>query len=289
MSNYLITGSRNNTPHITSMDDASFNAGIVGSGAYILNRGEKLRAEMTTANNCRIYDGDIVAQGRHIRVETSDYIDLTVNNGTVGMKRNDLVVARYENDVETGVESVDFVVIEGTPSANPTDPEYNEGNIFNGDLIVDFPLYRIQLDGISASAPVRLMPYQSIPISNGGTGANTLEGAKNALGIPAIEHVRRTNVPVSPSFGHVQTVGGLGNRWKIIQVGQFYTAYKPTKIAIGVGDDLITGVVESIESLSAHPLNVVAITNADTIKIWAAAANAGENTFAIEIVYLSDL
>lgn len=153
MANYLITGSRNNTPHITSMDDASLNAGIIGNGAYILNRGEKLRAEMTTANNCRIHDGDIVCQGRHIRIETSAYIDLTVNNGTAGMKRNDLVVARYTNDVETGVESVDFVVIEGTPSATPSDPEYNEGNIFDGDLIVDFPLYRIRLDGITAGDP----------------------------------------------------------------------------------------------------------------------------------------
>lgn len=153
MANYLITGARNNTPHVTSMDDASFNAGIVGNGAYILNRGEKLRAEMTTANNCRIYDGDLVAQGRHTRIETSEYIDLTVNNGTSGMKRNDLVVARYVNDAETGVESVDFVVIEGTASANPVDPSYNEGDIFDGDLIVDFPLYRIQLDGITAGTP----------------------------------------------------------------------------------------------------------------------------------------
>lgn len=153
MANYLITGSRNNTPHITSMDDASFNAGILGNGAYILKRGENLRAEMTTPNNCRIYDGDFVAQGRHIRIETSEYINLTISNGSVGLKRNDLIVVRYTNNVETGVESAEFVVIEGTPSANPTDPEYNDGNIFDGDLIVDFPLYRIQLDGITAGTP----------------------------------------------------------------------------------------------------------------------------------------
>lgn len=176
MANYLITGSRNNTPHITSMDDASLNAGIIGNGAYILNRGEKLRAEMTTANNCRIYDGDLVAQGRHVRIETSEYIDLTVNNGTVGMKRNDLVVARYENDVETGVESVGFVVIEGTPSATPSDPEYNEGNIFDGDLIVDFPLYRIKLDGISAGTPERLCEYAGTTLQPKTTYYNTPQG-----------------------------------------------------------------------------------------------------------------
>ena len=157
MANYLITGSRNNTPHITSMDDASFNAGVIGDGAYILNRGEKLRAEMTTPNNCRIYDGDLVVQGRHIRIETSSYVDLTINNGSAGMKRNDLIVARYEKDVETGIESVDFIVIEGTESASePVDPEYTEGNIFDGDLVVDFPIYRISIDGLTVGTPVKL-------------------------------------------------------------------------------------------------------------------------------------
>ena len=63
-------------------------------------------------------------------------------------------MAHYEHDVDTATESVDFVVIEGTASANTVDPEYNEGNIFDGDLIVDFPLYRIQLDGISVADPV---------------------------------------------------------------------------------------------------------------------------------------
>lgn len=160
MSNYLITGSRNNTPHITSMDDASFNSGVVGGGVCILERGEKLRAEIVSSNTVRIYDGDLVAQGRHIRIETSEYIDLTINNGDAGMKRNDLIVARYEKDEETGVESVDFDVIQGEASAsNPVDPEYTDGDIFAGDILVEFPIYRITIDGITPNTPELLAKF----------------------------------------------------------------------------------------------------------------------------------
>ena len=60
MANYLVTGSRNNTPHVTSADDGSLNAGIFGTDTYILDNGEKLRAEIINNNTVRLYDGDIV-------------------------------------------------------------------------------------------------------------------------------------------------------------------------------------------------------------------------------------
>lgn len=171
MANYLITGARNNTPHVTSADDASFNAGIVGNGTFILNRGEKLRAEVITNNLVRIMDGDLVAQGRHIRIETSTYVDMTIDNGTVDMKRNDLICARYEKDISTGVESVDFVVVKGEESAGePADPVYAEGDIFVGDLVAEFPIYRVPIDGLTIGTPVLL--------ADNGAALNFLENAK---------------------------------------------------------------------------------------------------------------
>lgn len=189
MANYLITGSRNNTPHVTSADDGSLNAGIFGTGAYILGVGEKLRAEIVSNNLVRLYDGDIITHGRHSRIEPSTYIDLTISNGSVGMKRHDLIVAHYEKDVETDVESVDFIVIEGTASANPTDPEYAEGSIFDGDIEVDFPLYRVMLDGINIDSITPIADLTSHPLSgiidikHGGTGATSKAAAKVALDI----------------------------------------------------------------------------------------------------------
>lgn len=141
-------------PHVSAMDDGALNAGIFGEDAYILNIGEKLRAELVSANQVRIFDGGFVMQGRFARIDTSTYVDLAIDNGTPGNKRNDLICVRYEKDSDTGIESANLIVIKGTESAsNPEDPEYNEGNIFDGDLIVDFPLYRIQLDGITAGTP----------------------------------------------------------------------------------------------------------------------------------------
>ena len=160
MGNYLVTGSRNNEPHVTSMDDASFNAGIVGNGVYILDTGEKLRAELETSNSIKIYDGDFVVQGRHARIERGDFIGVFIDNGEVGMKRNDLIVARYEKDVDTGVERIDFFTIKGEASASdPVDPEYTEGDIFAGDTLVEFPIYRVTIDGIAPNTPELLAKF----------------------------------------------------------------------------------------------------------------------------------
>lgn len=142
------------TPHVSAMDDGALNAGIFGEDAYILNIGEKLRAELVSANQVRIFDGGFVMQGRFTRIDTNTYVDLAIDNGTPGNKRNDLVCVRYEKDSDTGIESANLIVIKGTESAStPEDPEYNEGNIFDGDLIADFPLYRIKLDGITVDDP----------------------------------------------------------------------------------------------------------------------------------------
>mgnify|MGYP003295140281 CR=1 FL=1 len=86
MANYLITGSRNNTPHVTSADDGSLNGAIFGDGVYITKRGEQLRAEIISNNLVRLFDGDLIIEGRQVRIEPSSYVDLTINNGDAGMK-----------------------------------------------------------------------------------------------------------------------------------------------------------------------------------------------------------
>lgn len=162
MANYLITGARNNTPHVTSADDGSLNGAIFGDGVYITKRGEQLRTEIISNNLVRLFDGDLIIEGRQVRIEPSSYVDLTINNGDAGTKRNDLIVAHYEYDVDTATESVDFIVIEGTASANPVDPEYTEGSILDGDLEADFPLYRVSIDGINIVSVERLVDVNAV-------------------------------------------------------------------------------------------------------------------------------
>lgn len=149
MSLHLITGYAG-AEHIQSQDQGSFNIAAFGGGQYVLDHGNKFEASLLAGNTVRIKDGDMMMQGRHIRLAAGTVEELTIENGSQGMLRNDLIVARYTKNNSTGVENVSFVVIKGTEAASsPTDPEYNTGNITDGnDLINDFLLYRVSLNGI---------------------------------------------------------------------------------------------------------------------------------------------
>ena len=95
-------------------------------------------------------------QGRHIRIEAGETVNLTLENGTQGQYRNDLVVCRYTKEA-SGVEKAELAVIKGTPAtSNPEDPAYTAGDIQAGDLLAEMPLYRIPLDGITVGTPVQL-------------------------------------------------------------------------------------------------------------------------------------
>lgn len=140
--------------HVTAADAGSFHAGIVGNGEYLLNRGQKLAATIVTNNQLRILDGDLVMQGRHVRINEGDYVDLTIENGATGTNRNDLVVARYTKDASTGVEAVNLAVIKGTPvDGTAEDPTYTSGDIINEAVSLnDMPLYRVVLEGLNIAS-----------------------------------------------------------------------------------------------------------------------------------------
>lgn len=154
---HLVTGYAG-AAHVSSADQGSFNVGILGTGSYVLDRGNKFAISVISNNQVRILDGDILMQGRHIRLNTDTYVDLTIENGEQGMLRNDLIVCRYTKDSGTGVEQANLVVIKGTSAASdPADPAYTSGDIVGDSVLVaDFPLYRIQLDGLNVQTPVAL-------------------------------------------------------------------------------------------------------------------------------------
>lgn len=150
----LITGFAG-TPHIGSDDIGAFQAGIVGPGDYALATGNQLRATMSNANTIAVQSGDAVLNGRHVHLTGTT--TATVQSGTQGQKRNDLVVLRYTNTTTTGVETCSIVVLKGTPTTGtPADPAHNTGSILDGVATHDMPLYRIPLAGITVGTLVPL-------------------------------------------------------------------------------------------------------------------------------------
>ena len=154
---HLVTGYAG-YEHITAADQGAYNAAMIGSGQYVLGTGKKLAATAVTNNQVRVYDGDIMMQGRYIRLNEGAFVDLVIENGSQGFMRNDLIVARYTKDAQTGVEDVNLVVIQGTASASsPVDPDHIVGDIINNhDILNDMPLYRVPIDGLAVQELVPL-------------------------------------------------------------------------------------------------------------------------------------
>lgn len=169
---HLVTGHAG-TAHVTAADHGSLHAAIFGEGSYVLNRGSKFATTITSNNSIRVADGDIIMQGRHIRLNEGSYVDLAVENGTQGMFRNDLIVVRYTKDSVSGVEDCNLAVIKGTAkSGSATDPEYTSGDIINDHvLLAEMPLYRIPLDGLNVQELVPLYSEASLLADGGVTSA----------------------------------------------------------------------------------------------------------------------
>ena len=144
----LITGLGSAT-HITALQDAFWHRGIWSSNC-ILKVGNNLNPSIISNNEIQIQSGIGSVQGRFFIVEPNTYDSVTINNGTVGENRIDLIVAQYQKNEETQVESMTWEVIQGTPSADtPVAPSYTQGNIDNGDVLVQFPVFQVNIEGIN--------------------------------------------------------------------------------------------------------------------------------------------
>ena len=145
----IITG-YTGKPHVTSEQDRDVNIGVVGEGSYVLQTGMQLAAEVSSNNEIKIRDGVLMHQGCTASIKKNTYDSLIIINGSQGMKRIDLIVARYEKNQDNGIESLDLKVIQGTPAeSTPTVPEYTEGDIQAGDYVADMPMYQVIIDGLN--------------------------------------------------------------------------------------------------------------------------------------------
>ena len=133
------------TKHISSDDLAALNTATVGKADCVLKYGNDFALTMASANAATLGTGVGMVGGK--RFWNQAPTSLTVQSGTQGQKRNDLVVARYAK-TGAGIESVTPVVIKGTPTTGtPADPATTAN---------DLKLWRIPLNGINAGTPVKL-------------------------------------------------------------------------------------------------------------------------------------
>lgn len=149
---HLVTGYKGEE-HIKSEDQGSFNASFFGTGQFVMEAGSQLEASITSNNNVRVFDGDILMKGRHIRINPNTYEDMTITTGTAGVNRNDLIVMTYQKNGTDGTEDAFLEVIKGTETASTaSDPAYTDGDILGGATLNQMPLYRVKLEGVVLTA-----------------------------------------------------------------------------------------------------------------------------------------
>lgn len=148
----LVTG-KAGVPHVDSEDVGAFNARSLGSGAYIMDGCE---VTVKSANSVNIAAGEILWEGRHIRVKGSGE-SLAVDNGQTGYNRRDLITLNYSKD-SSGIESASFKVVKGTATTGTAaDPSVKVGSILAGDTSAVIPFARITLSGLSVATPTVLL------------------------------------------------------------------------------------------------------------------------------------
>lgn len=159
----IITGYRGE-PHVTAQQVRNRNIGIFGFSSRVIDGvAAEMKATVVSANEVSISSGMVSCQGCTAEIPRGTSESVLIDNGTQGMLRRDLIVVRYTKNASTGVESMSLVVIKGTPaSSNPQVPSYTTGSIAGGDLLVDFPLYQVNLNGISIDSVDLLMDKSSV-------------------------------------------------------------------------------------------------------------------------------
>ena len=137
-------------PHIKSSDDARAYAGLFGNGAYVFKTGEKMSASMVDSNTLRILEGDSLFCGRKWNIR--NFEDITIENGTPGLKRIDLVVAHFETSPK---EELTLVVYKGVEveEGDPVVPTHITGDLNMGDTVAEMPLYTVSLNGLTVGTP----------------------------------------------------------------------------------------------------------------------------------------
>ena len=235
-----IVSGRTGSPHVTSQQFRQMLEGIIGQGSYIITSGENLKPELSSNNLLKIRSGMMAHHGCISCVDIGTYDEVTLTNGSQGMKRIDLIVNRYTRNAETEVENCSWKVIQGKPVAsNPAVPAYASGNLQNGDLVDECPAFEVHYDGINVTEVKSLLS-----VTDGLSGlSSNLTNVNNALtsmksNLMAINTYSMTlntsNVKTPDSWIECNRIGNLVMVNGCVKITKAVNAYATLNIASGV-------------------------------------------------------
>ena len=240
--------------HVTSWQDRDLNQGIFGSGTYILGVGSKLAATIISNNEIDIADGVLVMQGCQGVIQKGTYQAMTIDNGSAGMKRYDLICAEYTK--VGGVEDLDLVVVKGTPSSStPSDPSVTSGDIQNGDSPVQVPIYRVSLNGLTVTSVDPLVAEMGhIESVSSGTVDGTISAGSSttiiAIPFPAGTYLQTLEASVSQNLPSLKAIIDVGDYAFTSGVGVYDSGKQKVGLTAFFTLDTTTTVIYTISQTS---------------------------------------
>lgn len=185
--NFLITG-YHGAPHVTAENDRGINAGICGAGRYVLDVGNKFRAEYIGNNTVRMYDGKLIDNGAAAGIAAGEYIDFLIPTAGQGKSRYDLIVFEYRRDSSTLIESGTFIVLQGEEtSGTPTIPTLKQSNLLTNKANLDqMELWKLHITGTTIEVSEQLFTAQR-PMKDINSILNNIEKKYDTGGYSLIE------------------------------------------------------------------------------------------------------
>ncbi len=210
--------------HITASQLGRLVQGTAGDGRYVLPTQDRLQATMQTANKVVIGSGDLVMDGRYVTNEAG--AELTVESGTSGYNRNDIVALRYSKDGSTGVESFEPVVIKGAPvTGTAADPAVDAGAISDGSSEALMPLWRIPIRGLAPGTPERIATVGKTLTEIGDSVSQFKSGyVMRTVGTGSFEFCRVGGIVVMNMYNIAANVSGS---WDTKLVGTVPEGFRP--------------------------------------------------------------
>lgn len=196
----LITG-KLGRDHFTSTQHRNIFRSIVGNGSLIAaNVGTGMATSIESSNKIQIENGLLFHHGCAVEIPFGEIETVTVSNGTGGYNRIDAIVLRWTKN-SSGIESAEWVVIEGTPSeGTPTAPQITSGNMNEGDTQDDCLFALAKIEGVALSEVTVQVEARSITAD--------VDGLAEQL---AAVQAKLARMPIVLKSGSGVTVGTTSN------------------------------------------------------------------------------
>lgn len=170
MSNINLVTGYAGKPHVSSTDHGALNTMIFGSDSFVLPFGSQFEASVVQQDSVQariqIADGDMMVQGRHIRIAKGLTDSVSIAMPTQDHYGAAMIVVRYTQD-SNGIETCSLKALQSEESTSEVSlPNYTVGNLTDASCkLHEFPLYKVKMFGATITLLEAVFPVKN-PLYN---------------------------------------------------------------------------------------------------------------------------